>query len=242
MADLLFLYLAQGVTTIQSMLGAPGRPEFRSSLDQGDPHGPNLAAASPSLSGESTPDPGTAAGHVRASASDGFDLLRPHPWLSRESYDARARTARDEGIPWAGHLSRDVPLEHALETGICTIHHLDGSLEAVASESVWDRLAAGEAIPLAEVVESATPERIRQVARITRDHGVWNVPTLHLWEIFYGDSGAEELAERSELRYLPAALRDPAGVMVPGRWLDRERIRGELDAAAERASDGRGGP
>ena len=208
MTDLLFLYLAQGVTTIRSMLGAPGHPEFRSALDQGDPLGPNLVAASPSLSGESTPDPEAAADQVRAAASDGFDLLKLHPGLSRESYDAMVRTARAERITWAGHLSRDVPLEHALETGISTIDHLDGFLEAVASVSVQERLAAGEAVPLAEVVESATSERIRQVARTTRDHGVWNVPTLHLWETFYGDSGAEELAERPELRYVHSALRD----------------------------------
>jgi imidazolonepropionase-like amidohydrolase len=232
---LLFLFLSQGVTTIRSMLGAPGHPELRDAIDSGEVLGPNLIAASPSLSGQSTPDPETARTQVRSAMAEGFDLLKLHPGLSRESYDAMVETAREEGISWAGHLSTDVPLEHALETGMSTIDHLDGFLEAVTSPELRDRIARGEAVPLLEVVEGATPERIREVARRAAGSGVRIVPTLHLWETFFGEADVVRLSERPEMRYVAEPLRNHWAFLHQGRQfvslLESWRTGGQLTAA-----------
>jgi hypothetical protein len=201
MADVLFLYLANGVTTIRSMLGAPNHLELREAIASGDVLGPTLFSGSPSLSGNSAPDPDTAEELVRSHAAAGYDLLKLHPGLSRETYDRIVEVAGAEGITWAGHVSPGVGLEHSLATGKSTIDHLDGYLEASASAEVRERMAAGEAVPLEEVVESAAPERIGELARATAEAGTWNVPTMYLWENFYNDVPAAELAALPEMQY-----------------------------------------
>ncbi|TVP54918.1 MAG: amidohydrolase [Gemmatimonadales bacterium] len=199
--DILFLYLANGVTTIRSMQGAPNHPELREATASGQILGPTIFSASPSLSGTSAPDPETAEGLVRRHAAAGYDLLKLHPGLSPETYDRIVEVAREEGITWAGHVSPEVGLERSLQTGKSTIDHLDGYVESSASPEVRARAQAGEPVPLSEVVASATPERIAELAEMTRDAGTWNVPTMYLWENFYNDVPAEELSALPEMRY-----------------------------------------
>ena len=205
MDDILFLYLANGVTTIRSMLGAPNHLELREAIAAGERLGPTLFSGSPSLSGGSAPNPETAEELVRSHARAGYDLLKLHPGLSRETYDRIVEVATEVGITWAGHVSPDVGLEYSLATGKSTVDHLDGYVEAAASSEVRERVVAGEAVPLSEVVGSATPERIHELARMTRDAGTWNVPTAYLWELFYNDQSAETLASLPEMRFVSAA-------------------------------------
>lgn len=195
------LYLANGVTTIRSMQGAPNQLELRQALREGRMRGPNLYVAAPSINGNVTLTPEDAVSQVRAHAEAGYDLLKLHPGLTREVYDAMAQAARQSGITWAGHVSPQVGLDHTLESQQSTVDHLDGYAEAAASEEVRQRMLAGEPVPLQEMVASATPERIAELARRTREQGVWNVPTLYLWENFYNDTAAEELASLTEMTH-----------------------------------------
>ncbi|MEX2526136.1 MAG: amidohydrolase family protein [Gemmatimonadota bacterium] len=195
------LYLANGVTTIRSMQGAPNQLELRQALREGRMRGPNLYVAAPSINGNVTPTPEDAVAQVRAHAGAGYDLLKLHPGLTREVYDAMAQAARQSGITWAGHVSPQVGLDHTLASRQSTVDHLDGYVEAAASEEVRQRMLAGEAVPLHEMVASATGERIAELARRTEEQGVWNVPTLYLWENFYNDTAAETLAALPEMSH-----------------------------------------
>jgi imidazolonepropionase-like amidohydrolase len=206
MDDLLFLYLANGVTTIRTMLGAPNHLELRRQVASGERLGPTVFAAAPSLSGQSAPTPDAAEAPVRQHAAAGYDLLKLHPQLSRETYDRIVEVARDEGLTWAGHVSVDVGLDHSLATGKSTVDHLDGYLEAAASPEIRRRIDAGEAVPLAGLLESITPERMDEVARATAEAGTWNAPTMYLWENFYNDAPADELAALPEMRYASGPL------------------------------------
>lgn len=232
--DLFFLYLANGVTTIRGMLGAPNHLELREATASGDLLGPTIFAASPALSGQAAPNPESAEEAVRQYAADGYDLLKLHPGIERPVYDRIVEVAREEGITWAGHISPDVGLEHSLATGKSTVDHLDGYVEAAASEEVRQRMVDGEAVPLAEVLESVTEERIRELARATAEAGMWNVPTAHLWETFYNDTPSEELRERWEMRYASEQQLDQWSQQNDGRFfvdlLEGWRTRGELGA------------
>jgi imidazolonepropionase-like amidohydrolase len=199
--DLFFLYLANGVTTIRGMAGAPNHLELRERVASGELVGPTVFAAAPSLNGDSAPDAATAESLVRAHAAEGYDLLKLHPGLSREVYDQIVETANEVGITWAGHVSPAVGLEHALATGKSTVDHLDGYLEAAASPEIRERALQGEPVPLREVLESVTPERVRELAEATRSAGTWNVPTMYLWENFYNERPPEELAALPEMQY-----------------------------------------
>lgn len=205
MADVLFLYLANGVTTIRSMQGAPNHLEVRDRIARGEILGPTFFSASPSLNGTSAPDPETAEELVRAHARAGYDLLKLHPGLSVEVYDRIAEVATEVGITWGGHVSPAVGLEHSLARGMSTVDHMDGFVEAAASAEVRARADAGEGVPLSEVLESVTDARIDELVRMTVDAGAWVVPTEYLWELVYDDVAGAELAALPEMRYVPEA-------------------------------------
>ena len=58
--DIMFLYIANGITTIRAMLGAPNQLVLRDQLKRGDVLGPTMYLAAPSLNGQSAPDAETA--------------------------------------------------------------------------------------------------------------------------------------------------------------------------------------
>jgi imidazolonepropionase-like amidohydrolase len=183
----LFMYVANGVTTVRGMLGAPGQLELRERANRGELLSPTLYLAGPSFNGNSVSSPAQAAEMVRRQKREGWDLLKVHPGLTRDEYDAMARAAREEGIRFAGHVPAEVGLPHALEMGQETIDHVDGYVEHLGAEG-----AALDEAKLAEVV------------RLTKRSGAWVVPTMALWETLLGVTGIEKLLGYPELKYMPA--------------------------------------
>jgi imidazolonepropionase-like amidohydrolase len=197
MEQLLFLYLANGVTTIRGMLGAPNQLVLRERIERGELLGPTFIVGAPSLNGNSAPDPETGRRLVREHVAAGYDFLKIHPGLERAVYDAIAETAREVGLTWAGHVPAAVGVEHAIASGQSTIDHLDGYLEGAGP--------AG-ATALGALVRGTDPDRLRALAEATRAAGVWNVPTQHLWETFASTEAPEALLERTEHRYVPPQM------------------------------------
>ncbi|HVF40153.1 MAG TPA: amidohydrolase family protein [Gemmatimonadaceae bacterium] len=202
--DIMFLYVANGITSIRAMLGAPNQLVLRDQLAKGQILGPTMYVAAPSLNGQSAPDPETAERLVRAHKQAGYDLLKIHPGLTRPAYDAIVRTAREVGITWGGHVSLQVGIDHILDTKQSTVDHLDGYIEGAASEDIRRRIASSTSgVTLPEIWKSVTDARIRELARRTRQSGVWNVPTMFLWESFWNSGTPEEWAKRPEMKYAP---------------------------------------
>ena len=185
--SVLFLYVANGVTTVRGMLGAPGQLELRARANRGDLLAPTLYLAGPSFSGNSIESPAQAAQKVREQKAEGWDVLKVHPGLTREEFDAMARTAREVGIRFAGHVPAEVGLLHALEMGQETIDHLDGYIEYLGGESA--------------LVDEA---KLVEVAEKTKGKGAWVVPTMVLWETLLGVPKLENLSGWPELKYMPA--------------------------------------
>jgi imidazolonepropionase-like amidohydrolase len=184
--DVLFLYVANGVTTVRGMLGAPGQLALRERARRGEVIAPTLYLAGPSFSGPSIESPAHAASRVREQKGEGWDLLKVHPGLTRDEYDAMARTAREVGIRFGGHVPADVGLLHAIEMGQETFDHLDGYIEHLR----------GDAGPLDRA-------QVADVVRRTRDAGAWVVPTMALWEVILGGPRLDSLTAFPELRYMP---------------------------------------
>jgi imidazolonepropionase-like amidohydrolase len=97
-----------------------------------------------------------------------------------------ARTAKEVGIRFGGHVPQEVGLLHAIEMGQETFDHLDGYMEHLN----------GDQGPIAV-------ERMRDVARRTKAANAWVVPTMVLWETLIGVPELAELTAFSELRYMP---------------------------------------
>lgn len=212
--DIMLLYVANGVTTIRGMLGAPMQLELREQLARGEIVGPTLYVGAPSLNGQSAPTPEAATRLVREHKAAGYDFLKLHPGLLRPVYDALVSAAREIGITFAGHISAAVGLARTLEARQSTIDHLDGYLEASLAEPLRSRMMAGP-VPFSEWVPAVDPARVRYWAGRTRDAGTWNVPTAFLWESFYSAESPEEAAQRPEMRY--------ASPQQVNQWMQQKR-------------------
>lgn len=207
-----FLYVANGVTFVRSMLGWDGQIALREKVRRGELLGPTLILAGPSFSGQTVKTPAEAVQRVRAQKQEGWDLLKVHPGVPRDAYDAMAKTAIAATIDFAGHVPADVGLAHALASGQRTIDHLDGYIEYLNAAS-----------------GPIDPAKLAEVVRQTRAHGAGVVPTMVLWDTILGANEAKALLGFAELKYMP-----PADVAAWKASYERILSAGSYDAAAAR--------
>ena len=202
--DIMFLYVANGVTTIRAMLGAPNQLVLREQLEKGEVLGPTMFVAAPSLNGNSSPNPDTAMKLVRAHKAAGYDLLKLHPGLSRATYDSATKVAHEVGITMGGHVSAEVGIDRTLEAKQSTVDHLDGYIEGAVPDDLKRRIMSPtDQVSFSEWMAGVTEDKMRELARRTREAGVWNVPTMFLWESLYGSFAPESAAVREEMKYAP---------------------------------------
>lgn len=216
----LFLYVANGITTVRGMLGAPNQLELRDRTNRGEIVSPTLYLAGPSFNGNSVNSPEQAVSMVRQQKQEGWDLLKVHPGLTRDEYDAMAKTAKEVGIRFAGHVPAEVGIIHALEMGQETIDHVDGYIEYLN----------GDAAPVDET-------KLADVVRRTKSANAWIVPTMALWETLIGLTDLETLTAMPELRYAPPQqveqwktahrnrLNSPNFDRKKAEWIAKNRMR-----------------
>src|SRR5262245_10211346 len=130
----LFLYVAGGVTTIRGMLGDPRHLSYRSSVANGAVLGPRIYTSGPSFNGKTAPTKEAAVEAVVQQKKLGYDLLKIHPGVPRDAFDALAAKAHELKIPFAGHVPAQVGLQRAIEARYRSIDHLDGYIEALAGK------------------------------------------------------------------------------------------------------------
>lgn len=202
--DVLFLWAANGVTVARGMLGAPEHLQLRADLAAQRVLGPRLITAGPSFNGNSVKSPEQGAQMVRDQKAAGYDFLKLHPGLSRESFLAIAKTAREVGIEFGGHVSQAVGVQLALEQEQQAIDHLDGYLLAVVPPAARE----GQDPNNAGLVMKFEPSLLPEVVRMTRAAGTWMVPTQTLYDNLLGPVQLAELEARPEIRYVPRKLRE----------------------------------
>ncbi len=162
----MFLYVANGVTTVRGMLGQDGHLELRRKANAGEIVAPTLYMAGPSFNGSSVSSPEQASQKVRDQKAQGWDLLKIHPGLTVPQYDAMAITAHEVGIRFGGHVPADVGLQHAIEMGQETFDHLDGFIEYLnAFDEPLDR------------------RKLDELVVMVRQADAWVVPTMVLWDV-----------------------------------------------------------
>ncbi len=224
--DVLFLFVANGVTFVRGMQGDARQLGIRDSVMQGLTLGPTLVLGSPAMSGQNVQTVEDARRLVREYHEAGYDLLKVHEGLSPEVYEAIAATAREVGIPFGGHVSDLVGLHAALEAGQVTIDHLDNYIFAAEKDDspVRDAPPQERARQLPFHLDDA---KIPELAAATRQAGAWVVPTMPLWEVLHGASEpAEVLLQRPEVKYVP-----PQAVQQWANWVRNIQERVDRDAA-----------
>jgi imidazolonepropionase-like amidohydrolase len=195
----LFMYVANGIGTIRSMLGDPSHFPLRQRARRGDIVAPTMYLSGPSFSGQTVTTPDVAANRVVEQKKAGYDLLKIHPGVARNVFDALAAAADKAGIRFAGHVPADVGLQRALAAKYWTIDHIDGYVEGLARSGAPSAELFG--INLAgHLDESRIPALVAQ----TKAAGTWVVPTQILIENWLGPESADAMRQWPEMRYARA--------------------------------------
>ncbi len=203
MEEVLFLYLANGITTIRGMLGSSKHLELRGKVKNGEVLGPHFYTTGPSFNGQSTPNPQKAVEMVRQQKTAGYDFLKLHPGLSKETFAAIASTAKEAGIPFAGHVSFRVGVWRAIEAGYSSIDHLDGFVEAITPGI--DTLAERETgLFGAWIAERADLSKIPDLMKALKENNIWVVPTQALGERWLSAEPAAHFERDPHLKYMDA--------------------------------------
>lgn len=165
--DFLFPYVANGVTTVQVLSGTHELLPVRGQIAQGQMlaprlilarmiDGPDKAWPPPLSTWVSTAEEARTA-TLRAKA-EGYDKMKVYSFLTKETYDAVIKAAREQRMDVVGHIPYALSVEYVVEAGQKMIAHT----EEVAKHADGDYSNA----------------RISYFAGRIADGGVWLTPTL----------------------------------------------------------------
>lgn len=207
--ELMFLYVANGITTIRGMLGSPYQIDLAEEIRNDDRLAPTFYVAAPSLNGTTAPTPADAERRMREAAAAGYDLMKIHPGIPLDAWDRMVRVAREVGLTFGGHVPADVGIRHALRTGIGTVDHVDGYLQgAVADDVLADAEAEGRQVGIGEMLRNLDEGKMRELAQLSLETGVYVVPTQYLWENLYLDRDADDYLSQPEMAYVSPQQRN----------------------------------
>jgi len=200
--ETLFLYLSNGITTIRGMLGDPAHLLLRKKVENSEILSPRIFTSSPSLNGNSIKTTEEAVTKVTAYQKAGYDFLKIHPGIQLEIFNQAVKTAKEVGIPFAGHVPVDVGVRHAMKSGYSSIDHVDGFLEGLVPQSAnvkpTDNGFFGyNFTPLADTA------KIDELVAMAKEHEVWIVSTQSLYERWFAPISADKMLKESEMKYMP---------------------------------------
>ena len=205
--EVLFLWVAWGITTAKGMLGHPDHLALRDDLLAHKVLGPRLFTSGPSFNSNSVRSAARAVQMVEEQHRLGYDFLKIHPGMNRAQFDAMAATAHRLRIAFAGHVPADVGLTQALSEGQLTIDHLDGFVQELVPNLKANDPALNSFFAAA-LVDQADETMADPIIRKMLEARAWVVPTETLFENFAAADDIDELSARPEIIYLPQSLRD----------------------------------
>jgi imidazolonepropionase-like amidohydrolase len=165
--DLLYPYVANGVTTVQVLSGTHELLPVRGRIAEGAMLAPRLILARmidgpdkawpPPLSSWVSNAKEARDATLKAK-SEGYDKMKVYSFLTKETYDAVIATAREQGMDVIGHVPYALSVEYVVDAGQKMIAHT----EEVAKHAHGDY----------------SKERVSYFAGRIADGGVWLTPTL----------------------------------------------------------------
>ena len=203
--EVLWLYLANGVLRIRSMLGHESHLALKEKVEKGEVAGPRMFVSGPSLNGTSVADPDAGRKMVRDQKAAGYDHLKLHPGLDTPKFLAIADEAKKVGIFYGGHVSLDVGLVTSVTNGYRSVEHIDGFLEAMLPDgTAIDPTVSG---PFnMNLVGQVDQSKLAGLIELCLENKTWIAPTMTLFERYFGYQPAYELRQQPEMFYLPGQL------------------------------------
>jgi imidazolonepropionase-like amidohydrolase len=173
-------YVNAGIGTVRNMWGFANIATMQRDIAAGVRVGPTIISASPGLDAPPAQWPGTvfvtdareARATVRAQVDAGWPYLKIYTRLTPEVFDSVMVAARAFGIMPIGHVPFEVDVLHAMDAGMKSIEHLTG----------YDRSVSRSRRAGTWAWADADPSRFTALAAATARAGVWNCPTLAIYD------------------------------------------------------------
>ena len=246
---LLALYVANGVTGVRDMAGDwDTLTKWRREIAANQLVGPRIVASGPYLEGGDVPiphiltrTPEEGAAGVDSLVKLGVDFIKVHGQLTRPTYFAIARRAREKGIPFAGHVSQAVGSADASDSGQKSIEHM---LAIPAPCTPAESLALKPRFTVQSAVGRCSSRDLTPLYQRFVRNGTWVTPTftaayeVSAWpsRVVPGDSLAHYLPDAlikfvAEIFPMPDSI--PPGADSVGRAMFAKRL---AQAATMRAA------
>jgi imidazolonepropionase-like amidohydrolase len=229
---LLGLYLANGVTTIRNPGGNITLLRLtREQLIRGELVGPRLFFSGPMLDGMppvwpagsllvDTPDRARSA--VNFLADQGVDFVKVYNNVREPELKVIVETAKERGLPVAGHIPRSMTMTHAIELGMTRLEHIRVTgkemLRAEEAEKL-DPLPVGKREPMLWQRFDLQSEKMRALVELLARSRVFLDPTL-------------VVAEFTEVSNPDAEKSDPNNQYLPPTMVEEE-VKGWKDSVFE---------
>lgn len=201
----LFLYVANGVTTVRNMWGSETLLKTREKIKSGELIGPHMYIASPGF--EQPPsywhnavliqDPNKIYSQVKSQKDKGYDYIKIYENLSLENYQLIHQYAASLDIPLVGHIPMGVTIDYVLDQETQrSIEHMDSYLESINVN--------GTSInnPMTYQVDEG---KMNSLVEKTVAADVWNCPTITISTRHIGQASA--LQSNPELDYVSPQMR-----------------------------------
>ncbi len=165
-SDILFIYLANGVTLINVMSAFPEHIAIRDSVKKGRLLGPRILLsrmidgadkAWPPPISTWVNNPQEAKLSVIDAHKMGYDRIKVYSFLSKESYETIIATAEKLGMPVDGHIPASSSVEQVAESGQSMIAHSE---------------------ELLNFTKDYSPEQIDYYSSLLSEHNIWLTATL----------------------------------------------------------------
>jgi imidazolonepropionase-like amidohydrolase len=224
----LYLYLANGVTTVRDMTPEGSDPtyalQWRDEIRAGSRIGPTLYTSGVRVDGSPLGE-GIPAELVRQNHEQGFDFLKVYSYLSVEDFQAAMREARELGMYTAGHIPHSVGLDGVLAEGMDGIAHIE--------ELVW------EFIPLDRSEQWPAESFFGHVAEaVDREIDMSSSDRIEAWEREHVPD-LEHIADQLRTAEVPVETTlfgsECISVIVsqPEVWLSRPELKYEVTGYVE---------
>ena len=227
------LFLANGVTLVRNMAGAPFHIELQRQIQKGELPGPHIVTTSPIIAGWDTgfrtwlaaDGPGAARQITGRLAERGYQQIKVLNSLSLEILQAICSQASVYGLRITGHCPDDATFQQAIDVGMSSFEHLTG---------IWKgHLPEGRELPelhhlslevLEAVAEGVDEDAIRRLAHDMAMRDVWNCPTLVVLRNMHDpqDEGINSPRLRHIIRHVPRAGLRTWEELDPSRLLSRD--------------------
>lgn len=164
--DILFIYLAKGITTLQVMSAFPEHVVIRDKIKAKQLWGPDLVLSRMiDGAGKAWPPPistwiegaDEAGNAVKDAYETGYDRIKVYSFLDKASYDTIMKVAGNLEMPVDGHIPKSTSVEHMIESGQAMVAHSE---------------------EFTQFAPDYKPETISSMASQLAQGKVWLTPTL----------------------------------------------------------------